>query len=442
MNFGVVKKVLPRSLLGRSLLILVVPVLLIQVITTYIFFDRHWEKMTARLAFAVAGEISMIAGQIEENPSPENVRKISGYAARSLQFLISYEPGVTLEGQPAPSGGRTVITVPLAKAMDEQVRRPRLIDADAQEKWVETAVALKGGLLRVSVPQRRLFSTSGYIFLLWMIGVSLALLAIAVLFMRNQVRPIRRLAVAADRIGRGMDIPASFKPEGAWEVRQASKALIDMNERIRRQIQQRTAMLAGVSHDLRTPLTRMKLQVAMMGDSPDAGALKSDLDDMQRMVDAYLDFVRGQGDEPLERVDLRVLLERVAAGARRLGKTVEQPGVEGDMQVQLRPVAFERCIGNLVGNAAKYADRIWIAARREDGRLVVTVDDDGPGIPQDKLEDVFRPFYRLEESRNAETGGIGLGLPIVQDVVHSHGGKIRLEKSARGGVRAVIELPA
>ncbi|MCB9991266.1 MAG: HAMP domain-containing protein [Rhodospirillales bacterium] len=441
---GGIKKILPRTLFGRSLMILVTPILLIQIISTVVFFDRHWVKMTDRLAFSVAGEIAMIADRVEKDASASALNEIKTYAGQNLELLINFEPEARLEDERHDGHAglkETVISRTLAKAMDAQVRRPYLINVDVNEKWVEVSVTVTDGVLRVSLPQRRLFSSSGYIFLLWMIAISLVLLMVAILFMRNQIRPIRRLAVAAERFGKGMDVPTSFKPEGAREVRQAASAFLDMQERIKRQIQQRTAMLAGVSHDLRTPLTRMKLQAAMLGNNPDVEALKSDIADMERMIDAYLDFARGEGGEQASRTDLKAILDRVAAGVRRQGVKVDL-SAEGDLSLHMRPVAFERCLTNLVNNARKYGGDIWIDVVRGEDEVVITIDDNGPGIPDEKMEDVFRPFYRIDESRNPATGGVGLGLPIAQDIIHSHGGEIMLAHSPHGGLRVKITMPA
>lgn len=440
MRFGI-KKILPRTLFGRSLLIMVTPVILVQAISVYIFFDRHWSKMTERLAYALAGEIAVIASRIEGNDDPDYIRELSSMSAQYLGLLVSYEPHATLPEAERGFSSDSLVSRKLAAALNEQVRRPFRLVVDADEKWIEVRVALKDGVLSISSPQRRMFSSTGYIFLLWMISSAIILMAIAVLFMRNQIRPIRRLAVAAERIGKGRELPANFKAEGAREVRQAAQAFIDMHERITRQIAQRTAMLAGVSHDLRTPLTRLKLQVAMMPQSPDTEAMKRDIDDMERMLNAYLDFVRGEGGEASVRVDLKDMLERLVGDARRMGTDIAL-SISGDLNISLRAMAFERCLANIIGNARKYAKNIWVGALREDGEhIVVVVDDDGPGIPEDQFEDVFKPFVRVEKSRNAATGGVGLGLSIAQDIVHSHGGEIWLEKSPRGGLRACIRLP-
>jgi two-component system osmolarity sensor histidine kinase EnvZ len=311
---------------------------------------------------------------------------------------------------------------------------------DIDEKWIRMKIALKKGVVIVSSPQERLFSSTGYIFLLWMIFTSIILLSIAIVFMRNQIRPIRRLSIAAERIGKGRDLPPTFKPEGAYEVRQAARAFIDMHDRIKRQIAQRTAMLAGVSHDLRTPLTRLKLQVAMMGQNPDTAAMKTDIDDMEKMLNAYLDFVRGEGGESSVRADLREILERIVQNLRRTGTKIDLE-CEGDLTVTLRVVAFERCLNNVIGNAKKFSDSIWVTAGRRDHVIVITVDDDGPGIPESQMEDVFKPFVRVDQSRNKATGGVGLGLTITQDIVHSHGGEVTLSKSDKGGLRVTIRLP-
>lgn len=441
-----VKDVLPRTLLARSLLILVTPIFLVQIITTYIFFDRHWQTMGNRLAYAVAGEIALIADQIEEDDSAGSIARIRTSIEPALNFSMDYKESelLTTRSKKSRSGFQdptreTFISQTLSHAIYNQVRRPFDVEVDVDEKWVDVRVQLRGGVLEVILPERRIFSSSGYVVLIWMAGSSIILLIIATLFMRNQIRPIMRLAVAAERIGKGRDVP-NFKVEGAREVRQAARAFVDMKDRIQRQIQQRTAMLAGVSHDLRTPLTRMKLQLEMMGAGPDVADLKSDVADMERMIGAYLEFARGQAGEEAVRTDLGELMMQVARNMNREQELVfvEQPE---DLTLPLRPVAFTRCLENLIGNALKYGGHAWVGARRFGDMVEICVDDDGPGIPPEQYEDVFKPFYRGESSRNARTGGVGLGLPIVQDIVLAHGGTVWLDKSPQGGLRVVMDLP-
>lgn len=441
-----IKDILPRTLFWRSLLILIVPVLLIQIITTYVFFDRHWQKMGDRLAVSVANEINLAAGMIESDDSDINVLYVRQLLEETLDISLMYERGVSLERSFKSSkwfenpGRENFISRTLGKAFKQGLEnRAFLIYVQSDEKWVQVKVQLSGGVITVSIPERRIFSSSGYVVLLWMVGSSIILLAIATVFMRNQIRPIRRLAIAAEKIGKGRDVPF-FKVEGAREVRQAARAFIDMKDRLQRQIQQRTTMLAGVSHDLRTPLTRMKLQLEMMGDGDDIRDLKNDVADMERMIGAYLDFARGQGGEEPVRTDLGGLVAQAVKNANR-----EQERVTADVpesySILLRPVAFERALNNLLGNALKYGQHAWISVRRFGETIEICVDDDGPGIPENQHEDVFKPFFRGESSRNARTGGVGLGLPIVQDVVFSHGGRIWLDQSPKGGLRVVIDLP-
>ncbi len=441
-----IKRVLPGTLFGRSLLILVTPIFLVQIITTFIFFDRHWQKTFDRMAYSIAGEISYLSEQIEEDDSEASVFSIQKKAAQNLSLFLQYERGQRLDrvfddtrsGFQNPSR-ENIIAQTLARAFDQQVLRPFNIKIDADEKGVEVSLQLDGGVLLVKMPERRIFSSSGYVVLLWMVASSIILLIIATIFMRNQIRPIRRLAVAAERFGKGREVPF-FKVEGAREVRLAAKAFIDMKDRLSRQIQQRTAMLAGVSHDLRTPLTRMKLQLAMMGDAPEIADLKNDLGDMERMIEAYLLFARGQGGEEAVRTDLKELIEQSARGANRDIERVFTD-IPGDLNLLLRPVAFERCIGNVLGNALKYGRRAWISARKFGDTIEICIDDDGPGIPVSQYDDVFKPFFRGESSRNAKTGGVGLGLPIVQDIVLAHGGQVWLDQSPKGGLRVVMDLP-
>jgi two-component system osmolarity sensor histidine kinase EnvZ len=277
------------------------------------------------------------------------------------------------------------------------------------------------------------------IVVLWMIGTSAVLFVVAMMFMRNQVRPIRRLAQAAESFGKGREVP-NFRPGGATEVRQAAAAFIEMRDRIKRQIAQRTDMLSGVSHDLRTPLTRMKLQLAMLGDSTEIAELKADIAEMERMIEGYLAFVRGEGHEAPKETDLAPLLGEIVDGARREGAVIELE-TEGDLRVAVRPHALKRCITNLVTNATRYGKRVAIHAVRQAESIEIAVVDDGPGIPASRREDVFRPFVRLESSRNQATGGIGLGLTIARDIVRGHGGDIVLQEAPGGGVKASVRLP-
>ncbi|WP_207477734.1 sensor histidine kinase [Arenibaculum pallidiluteum] len=435
---GAVKRLLPRTLFGRALLIIVTPVVLLQVVATWIFYDRHWDTMTHRLAHAVAGEVAMVVEQLDRDAGPEERRRTLEMAARHMDLIITFEPGGRLTEPWSPSGNTLEQT--LSRAIDERVYLPHSIDTRVAHEWIEMRIEVPDGLLSVMSPERRLYSSTTYIFLLWMVGAAMVLFAIAIIFMRNQIRPIRRLAAAADSFGKGRDLSPSFRLEGAAEVRQAAAAFLMMRERLKRQISQRTEMLAGVSHDLRTPLTRMKLQLEMFGDEPEVEELKADVVEMQDMIDGYLAFARGEGTEAPVPVDLARLVQDVAAGARRDGASVEVE-TGGDLLVQLRPNAVKRCLANLVNNARRHAKHVRITAARAAGVVEVLVDDDGPGIPAAVRDEVFKPFFRLDGPKGRAGGGVGLGLTIARDVARSHGGDIHLQESPSGGLRAVLRLP-
>jgi two-component system osmolarity sensor histidine kinase EnvZ len=431
------KRILPRTLFGRSLLILLMPLILLQVVTTYIFFDRHFEAVTRRQAAAIAGDIAFLIESLDIAVDAGEVDRLFDMSLRHLEMRIVLAAGAILPDQ--PSDIDSVLEPPLVRALEERVQRPFRLQASARDRDIEINVQLPQGVLNVYTSRKRLFSPTTYIFIMWMVGTSLVLFAVAVVFLRNQIRPIRRLAAAADSFGKGRDVP-SFRPEGATEVRQAAQAFLLMRERIQRQITQRTEMLAGVSHDLRTPLTRMKLELAMLGTSPEIQALRGDVGDMERMVEGYLAFARGEGTEPPVPTDVGRVLEDLVNQAKRAGHLIDL-AIEAAGSVELRPTAFKRCLGNLIDNACRHGDRIQVAARHVDHAIEITIDDDGPGIPEDKREAVFKPFFRLDPSRNPATGGTGLGLTIARDIMRSHGGDVTLERSPLGGARARVTLP-
>lgn len=433
-----IKRLLPRRLLWRSLLILMVPLVLLPVIVTIVFYNNHWEVVTRRLAYSVGGDIAVLIVMLKDNPAPAEWDEVRELAMTHLSLNVSFEPGAILPNQQVPIRD-TMTDRWLQAALTDQLRKPFIFDTDWSEREVEIKVQLPDGVLRVLAPKKRLSSVTTYIVVLWTIGTSTVLFVVAMLFMRNQVRPIRRLAQAAESFGKGREVP-NFRPTGATEVRQAAASFIEMRDRIQRQIAQRTDMLSGVSHDLRTPLTRMKLQLAMLKDTAEIAELNADIDEMERMIEGYLAFVRGEGHEAPKETDLGGLLREIADGARREGAVIEL-AAEGDLRVAVRPNAIKRCITNLVTNATRYGKKVAIRAVRQAESIEIAVIDDGPGIPAGKREDVFRPFVRLESSRNQATGGIGLGLTIARDIVRGHGGDIVLQEAAGGGLKASVRLP-
>ncbi len=433
------KRLLPRSLFGRSLIIIILPLALAQLIATWVFYDRHWDTVQRRLATSVAGDIALTLDAMRYADNPGELEALFTHTTDSTELYYLLRPGETLPRDVHISGGSR-IEEQLAAALAERVRRPFQIDADFDPRDILISIELRDGVVQVAAPRKRLFTPTTYIFVLWMAGSSLVLLAVASIFMRNQVRAIRRLAAAAESFGKGRDVP-NFKLEGATEVRQAATAFLKMRDRIQRQITQRTEMLAGVSHDLRTPLTRMRLALEFL---PGAGAaveeLKADVAAMERMVQGYLDFARGEGAEQPREVDLAILIEAAAAAARREGIEISLALPEQCL-LPLRPDATRRCIANLLSNARRYGSHIWVTALPVGDGVDVLVDDDGPGIPPAQREAVFRPFYRLDASRNPVTGGVGLGLTIARDVARGHGGELTLEDSPQGGLRVRLHLP-
>ena len=432
-----IKRLLPRTLYGRSLLIIVTPLIALQIVTTWIFFDRHWDTVSRRLANGVGGEIATVIDFMRQTPEDEIPALLSNMGSL-LHLRLAYQPGEVLSNEPAPDVAGDFDNS-LETALVQQVRRPFRIESAGLDAPRYIQVQLADGVLEVVVPRKRLFTSTTYLIVLWMVGSSLVLFAVASLFMRNQIRPIRRLATAAEAFGKGRDI-GTFKIAGAREVRQAAIAFEQMRLRIRRQVAQRTEMLAGVSHDLRTPLTRMKLQLAMLPRNPETEELESDVAEMERMLEGYLAFVRGEGGELARPIALDELVEEVVGNARRQGGEVHLEGAS-QVTIPLRRDAFSRCLANVLGNALRHGSFARVSLACTATAVEVMIEDDGPGIPPERRREVFRPFVRLDRSRNPATGGIGLGLAIARDVVHAHGGEITLEDSPVGGLRVRISLP-
>lgn len=432
-----VKRLLPRGLLARSLLIIVIPLVLLQVVSGIVFYERHWSNVSRHRANSLAGDIAMVIELMQALPGEQNTEWVVQKAARTMSLGISLAEADSVDFQAyRPTG---FLETNLANSLRQMLRRPFVIDTDRIPDHVLVSLDLGNRVLHVSAHAERLISSTTKIFILWMMGTSLVLFGVATLFMRNQISPIRRLAKAADAFGKGRDVP-NFRPAGAREVRQAAAAFLAMRDRLKRQIQQRTEMLAGVSHDLRTPLTRLKLQLAMLGESPEIAELSTDVADMERMVDGYLDFARGEGMETPQPTRVARLIEEVSRSARRNGIKVDLD-VDRAIEMPVRRDAFKRCLTNLVDNATRYGTHIEVRARRNAKALQITIDDDGPGIPSEQREEAFRPFVRLDASRNPDTGGVGLGLTIARDIVRGHGGELRLSDSPHGGLRASIRLP-
>ena len=431
-----IKRLMPRSLLGRTLLIMLVPLVVVQAIALQMFYGNHLSVVSRRLSNAIAGEIFYTVELMRRFHTPSDREWALQMARNQFTLGISLEPDAVLKPRQ-----RVNLLGPmdddLATALTQRFNAPFTMDWTSDPHSVLIRLQLPDGVLDVTAPRKRLAIGTIFLFVGWLVGSALLLFAIAALFMRNQVRAIRRLARSAEAFGMGRDVPR-IRPEGAAEVRQAAAAFNRMQDRIRRFLAQRTEMLAGVSHDLRTPLTRLRLALAMLPGSDelrqDVAEMTADVEEMERMIGGYLAFARGEGIEQAEPVNLATILDDVAAGARRAGTDLTLD-VPRDLTLKLRADAVRRAITNLVDNARRHGPHVALAAVAQGRSVVVMVDDDGPGIPADKRESVFRPF------ESGASGGTGLGLTIARDIVHAHGGEILLEDSPMGGLRASIRLP-
>ena len=434
------KRWLPRSLFGRSILIIVLPIALMQAAVTWAFFDAHWETVTGRLADSLAGDIADLTQSYQADPAPAHFVRLQQQAERFMDLSLAWQPGKPLPTERRHAFFAAAVDRPLRRALGERLDRPFWFDTTRYPAYVDIRVQLPGGVLRVLAPRDRAVAAQAGAFVMWLAGATLLLSTVAVLFIRNQVRAIERLAAAAEAFGRGVDVP-SFRPHGAAEVRQAASAFIAMKSRIQRYIDQRTALLASVSHDLRTPLTRLKLELALARPSSRIRAMSRDVAEMEHMIDEYLAFARGEAGENPEPVPLRPLLLEIGEGARRAGAEVEV-AADPELCALVRPNAAKRALANLVMNAAAHGARIEVrAAATPDGRVEIVVDDDGAGIPPERYEEAFRPFQRLDEARNQNAKGVGLGLAIARDVARGHGGDVVLGPSPLGGLRATVILP-
>ena len=432
------KSKMPAGLYPRSLLIIIMPMVILQSVVAFVFMERHWNTVTRRLSAAVTQDISALIDIYKSYPQDAGNTQIRRIAQQRLGLVVDFLP-VSEMPPPGPKPFFSLLDQALSEEIRKQIGRPYWLDTVGRSSIVEIRIQLDNAVMRVFARRGAAYASNSEIFLLWMVGTSLVLLTVAILFLRNQIKPIQRLADAAESFGKGREVP-NFRPRGATEVRRAAHAFIEMKSRVERAIEQRTTMLAGVSHDLRTVLTRFKLELALLKDSVEAEAMNRDVDEMTRMLEAYLAFARGDAGEQSAPTDMTQVLEELKVDTERAGRNVTV-AFRGQPVVTVRTNAFKRCLANLVSNAARYGKTISIIGQRDHRWLIVTVDDDGPGIPPRMREDVFKPFLRLDDARNQDEGGTGLGLAIARDIARSHGGDITLGDSPLGGLRATVRVP-
>ncbi len=434
-------KKMPKGLYARSLLIIIVPMVVLQSVIAFVFMERHWQTVTQRLSQTVIADVAAIIQIIEDYPQDPEFAQITEIARDRLSLNISILPPDPFP----PAVGKPFFSLlddTLRTEITKQIGRPFWIDTVGDSDLLEIRIRLEKpeNVLRVFVLRNKAYASNSQIFLFWMVGTSLVLIIISILFLRNQIRPIQQLSHAAESFGKGQVMPKDFSIRGASEVRQAGLAFLQMRGRIERQLEQRTAMLTGVSHDLRTILTRFKLQLALISQTNEIEELQADVDDMQQMLEGYIDFAKGDTDEAIDTININDVLQRHNLEKDLLEKEYEIDCAP-DLSIHIRPNAFTRLTSNLVSNAFRYANQLNVKVSEGNERITLTFDDDGAGIPESMREEVFKPFMRLDEARNLDETGTGLGLSIARDIARNHGGDINLYDSPLGGLRAIVVLP-
>ena len=431
-------KFLPRTLFFRTMLLIFVPLIVVQIVSVVVFFDGSWSRMGRKLSENLAAEIAIIIDMAEQKDIEwESVQK----TAANVLGLSANKISATDKAKYLNLKNNKMVLGFLETELRKNFPNANpevFLSADGDT--LSILIHSEKVIYEFTCPKKRIFSSSIFMFVVWMAGTSVLLFLVAVLFLRIQVRAISDLAKAAEDFGKGVD-NKRFKPYGSSEVRKAAIAFIRMKERIQRQISERTQMLAGISHDLRTPLTRMKLQISMMKEEYDKKDLLVDVDEMEKMLNGYLAFVRGEATEEYSDVNINLLLDDMVDKFRLANAKINYTYQHSDVVIVAREQSLRRAVGNIISNAAKYGKNIAISLNYFDKNIEIIVEDDGPGIPKDKRDDVFKAFYRLEKSRNKETGGVGLGLSITKDVITSHGGTIKLDDSSLGGLKVVINIP-
>jgi len=432
---------LPKTLFGRMLSIILLPMILVQVITVFIFYERHWDTVTRHMAQNLAGEMALVIDQAGTAPDAATIEASTATGWDYFSFPVNFDKGALL-GVPVPVPNPSYAETMLRREIGRRVSQPWQVNTASDPNLVFVDVQLETGVLRIYASRKRIFSSTSWTFIGWTVGSSILLFAVALVFLRGQVRPIHRLANAARQLGIGRAAP-DYRLEGAREVRLAGRAFQAMRHRIMRQLNERTDMLAGVSHDLRTPLTRIRLQLALMKETADTRAISDDIREMETMIDGYITFAAGGGDEASEEIAVDKLLKRMVDQARKSHKfdialTLSKTKIP---KFPVRKNAIQRAFANIISNAIRYSTKTHVSIWQRNDEVMIQFDDNGAGIPAEKRADAIRPFVRLETSRNRRTGGTGLGLSITSDIILGHGGELTLGESPLGGLRVTIKLP-
>ena len=427
------KKLIPSSLLGRSLIIVFIPIISLVILTTLVFYQTSWNIISKRLTQSVVADINVVVKLIDQNLKFKAIR----IAKEDFKMDVEYKKNTNLN----PLSFRTQRGI-LSKRLRQELEglnRPFFYDLSNLDKGATISLQFNKDLLIITVDKDRIYSESAFVFLLWMFFASFVLLILAYYFMKGQIRPLKRLAIIAETFGRGLDAP-ELKGSGSLEIRQTTNAFNQMRTRIKRFLKQRTDMLAGVSHDLRTPLTRMKLQLSLMKDDDAKKQLEHDIVEMTAMLNSYVNFVRGEASETIENININYLIKSICNSSIS-PKHIITDNYNKNIETSGRPLQIKRAIQNIIDNAKRYASKIHVDVDTNDEECFISISDNGPGIPEKNYEDVFKPFFTLDPSRNKLKGESGLGMTIARDIIRSHGGEIKLSKSIMGGLKTTIDLP-
>ena len=436
------RRYLPKTLFNRLVAIILIPMFLVQLITVLIFFERHWDSVTRQMADALASEIKLLIDRLPTDPSPKDILDLKVYANKYFNFNIEFVTNSTFIKKDIDTN-TNYTAFAFKQAMRSRIDNIWTAALNENNDKIFIDIQFSNGILTIKAGKKRLFSSTSWLFIGWTIGSSLILFSISLFFIKGQVKPIRRLAVAARQLGLGRDITNTFHLEGAREIRAAGRAFQAMRHRIKRHLNERTTMLAGVSHDLRTPLTRMRLQIELLKKTPEIEELAKDITEMEAMIETYLAFSRGEVSDPPHSGDIRQLLRDITEQLQRSypEKLTLIFNEDEFPNFPIRASSLRRALMNILENALRYAFNAEIRVRRIEDTVMIQIDDDGPGIPVNKRAEAILPFKRLEASRNQQTGGTGLGLSIANDIILSHGGQLNLLDSPKGGLRVHIILP-
>ncbi len=429
-----VKKILPKRLFYRSLIIVATPIILLQIIITVVFFDSLWIKANKGMTRSLVGEVQTMFDVYKKGDANEQEMIINLYN-KNFDFVIVFK-----ENELVPTKKAERWFSPIDRSLRRELKPvfdSFWFDTTSYKELVDLRIKYKNGALQIFFPRHKIAPSSARIFALWVTLPGFFLIFIALIFLKNQTRPLVNLAKAAEKFGKGEFIK-EFRPSGAREIRQAAYEFDRMRKRITIHLNQRSEMLSGISHDLRTPLTRLKLQLALLKQQDIAKKMSDDIDEMERMLNEYLDFASEQKHEKTEMIDINQIIENIV---KKYDDKKINLKLEEDKKINIRVNSIKRCLINLIDNGLAYGKKVDILTKKTMQSIIIIIDDDGPGIPENEHQNVMKPFYRIDKSRSQNKSGVGLGLSIANDIIRSHGGSISLEKSPLNGLRAKVSLP-